>query len=185
LSLGLVFIFLSCNPDSIGYNISGLYELILKGDSRMIEFHTFEDVLDFAILQEKAAQQFYTKLSDEVLNPDVLLFYKTLIHEEALHEKKLRELKRYEYDLIEPNIQTLQESGYLDAMPITPEATFEEAVRYAIKKEKSARMLYGMLGQMCEQKELTDLFNDLAAQEQSHADYFQTEYKDMLAATGQ
>jgi len=150
----------------------------------MMKFNTFEDVLDFAILQEKAAQQFYTKLSDEVLDPDVLLFYKTLIQEEALHEKKLRKLKRYEYDLIEPDIATLQESGYLDAMPIAPEVTFTEAVRYAIKKEKSARMLYRTLAQMCEHQKLTDLFNDLAEQEKSHADYFQAEYKDMLAAPG-
>lgn len=148
----------------------------------MVEFHTFEDVLDFAILQEKAAQQFYAKLSDEVLNPDVLLFYKTLIQEEALHEKKLRELKRFEYELIEPDIQTLQESGYLDAMPVSPDITFDEAVRLAIKKEKSARMLYETLARMCRHKELAALFNVLAEQEKSHADYFQAEYKDMLAA---
>jgi rubrerythrin len=177
-------VFLTCNPDSIGYNISCSNEAILKGDRGMMEFHTFEDVLDFAILQEKAAQQFYTKLSDEVLNSDVLLFYKTLIQEEALHEKKLRELKRYAYELIEPDVETLRNSGYLDAMPVSPEVTFEEAVRYAIKKEKSARMLYHTLGQMCEHKELADLFNELAEQEKSHADYFQAEYKDMLAATG-
>jgi rubrerythrin len=150
----------------------------------MIEFRTFEDVLDFAILQEKAAQQFYTKLSEEVLDPDVLLFFKTLIQEEALHEKKLRELKRYEYDLIEPSIQTLRDSGYLDAMPVSPEATLEEAIRYAIKKEKSARMLYRTLGQICEQQKLAELFNELAEQEQSHADYFQDKYKDLLAASG-
>ena len=29
----------------------------------MMEFRSFEDILDFAILQEKAAQQFYTDLS--------------------------------------------------------------------------------------------------------------------------
>ncbi|MHC4291090.1 MAG: ferritin-like domain-containing protein [Planctomycetota bacterium] len=147
----------------------------------MVEFHTFEDVLDFAILQEKAAQQFYTKLSDEVQDSDVRLFYKALIQEENLHETKLRKLKRFEYELIEPNINTLRESGYLDAMPISPEVTFAEAVRYAVKKEKSARMLYRTLGQMCERKELADLFNELAEQEESHADYFQAEYADMLS----
>ena len=150
----------------------------------MMEFHTFEDVLDFAILQEKAAQQFYAKLCDEVLDPDVQLFYRTLVQEESLHEKNLRELKRFEYELIEPDIEALRESGYLDAMPVSPEVTFEEAVRYAIKKEKSARMLYHMLAQMCKRKELADLFNELAAQEKSHADYFQAEYKDMLASPG-
>ncbi|MEN8127273.1 MAG: ferritin family protein [Planctomycetota bacterium] len=147
----------------------------------MVEFHTFEDVLDFAILQEKAAQQFYAKLVDEVLDPDVRLFYKTLVQEERLHEMKLRELKRFGYELIEPDVETLKTSGYLDAMPVSPEITFAEAVRYAIKKEKSARMLYRTLGQMCKRDELKELFEELAEQEGGHAEYFQTEYKDLLA----
>ena len=149
----------------------------------MIEFHNFEDVLDFAILQEKAAQEFYTKLAGEVLDPEVRLFYKTLIQEEQQHEMKLRELKRFGYDLVEPNIEMLKDSGYLDAMPISPEVTFAEAVRYAIKKERSARMLYRTLGKMCERDELKQLFNELAEQELSHAEYFRTEYKDMLESS--
>ena len=147
----------------------------------MVEFHTFEDVLDFAILQEKAAQEFYTKLSGEVLDPVVQLFYRTLAEEERVHEKKLRTLKRYEYDLNEPDMDMLKESGYLDAMPVAPDISLAEAVRYAIKKERSARMLYRTLAQVCQRKELTELFEDLAEEEASHADYFQTEYKDLLA----
>ena len=147
----------------------------------MVEFHTFEDVLDFAIFQEKAAQQFYTKLSGEVLDPDVQLFYRTLAEEERVHEKKLFELKRYEYDLNEPDMEMLKDSGYLDAMPVSPETTFVEAVRYAIKKERSARMLYHTLGQMCQEEKLAELFKELAEEEQGHAEYFQTEYKDLLA----
>ena len=147
----------------------------------MVEFHTFEDVLDFAIFQEKAAQQFYTKLSGEVLDPDVQLFYRTLAEEELLHEKKLLELKRYEYDLNEPDMEMLKESGYLDAMPVSPEITFVEAIRYAIKKERSARMLYHTLGQVCQEEKLAKLFNELAEEEQGHAEYFRTEYKDLLA----
>ncbi len=147
----------------------------------MVEFHTFEDVLDFAILQEKAAQEFYTKLSGEVLDADVQLFYRTLAEEELIHEKKLRALKRYEYDLNEPDMDLLNESGYLDAMPVAPDISLAEAVRYAIKKERSARMLYHTLAQVCHRKELTELFEELAEEEQGHADYFQTEYKDLLA----
>jgi len=147
----------------------------------MVEFHTFEDVLDFAILQEKAAQQFYTNLSGEVLDPVVQLFYRTLAEEELLHEKKLRELKRYEYDLNEPDMEALRESGYLDAMPVASDISLVEAIRYAIKKERSARMLYRTLGQMCQHKKLAELFEELAEEEGGHADYFQTEYKDLLA----
>jgi rubrerythrin len=146
----------------------------------MVEFHTFEDVLDFAILQEKAAQEFYSELQEKVDDADVRLFYKTLVQEERLHELKLRELKRFGYDLFEPDIETLKDSGYLDAMPVDPDVSFAEAVRYAVKKEKSARMLYKTLGQMCDRNELTELFDDLAQQEKSHADYFQSEYGDIL-----
>ena len=147
----------------------------------MVEFNTFEDVLDFAILQEKAAQEFYSKLSEEVISDDVKLFYRTLVQEEHLHELKLRELKRFGYDLVEPDLETLKESGYLDAMPVEPDISFVDAVRYAIKKERSARMLYNTLGQMCERDELKELFEELAEQEGSHAAYFKSEYGDLLA----
>jgi rubrerythrin len=147
----------------------------------MMEFNTFEDVLDFAILQEKAAQQFYSDLEEKVTNDDVRLFYKTLIQEEHLHELKLRELKRFGYELVEPDMETLKESGYLDAMPVSPEISFVDAVRYAIKKERSARMLYHTLGEMCKRDELRDLFEELAEQEDSHANYFKAEYGDLLA----
>ena len=147
----------------------------------MVEFHTFEDVLDFAILQEKAAQEFYTDLEDKVSDDNVRLFYKTLIQEEQLHELKLRELKRFEYELVEPDIETLRESGYLDAMPVKPDISLVDAVRYAIKKERSARMLYHTLGEMCQRDELKDLFDELAEQEESHANYFKAEYADLLA----
>ena len=146
-----------------------------------MNFNTFEDVLDFAILQEKAAQQFYSEMADKVLDDNVRLFYKTLVQEEHLHELKLRELKRFGYELIEPDVETLRESGYLDAMPVLPEITFAEAVRYAIKKERSARMLYHTLGQMCKRNELKRLFEELAEQESEHAEHFQTEYKELLS----
>ncbi|MHC5190645.1 MAG: ferritin family protein [Planctomycetota bacterium] len=147
----------------------------------MMDFDTFEDVLDFAILQEKAAQQFYIKLAGEVLDADVQLFYRTLAEEEQIHEKKLRELKRYEYDLNEPDLEALKDSGYLDAMPIPPDISLTDAIRYAIKKERSARMLYRTLGQTCKRKELSELFTELADEEEAHADYFRTEYKELLA----
>ncbi|MHC4238025.1 MAG: ferritin family protein [Planctomycetota bacterium] len=147
----------------------------------MMDFDTFEDVLDFAILQEKAAQQFYIKLAGEVLDADVQLFYRTLVEEEQIHEKKLRELKRYEYDLNEPDLEALKDSGYLDAMPVPADISLADAIRYAIKKERSARMLYRTLGQTCKRKELSELFTELADEEEAHADYFRTEYKELLA----
>jgi len=146
----------------------------------MMDFQTFEDVLDFAILQEKAAQEFYLDLSRKVLDKHVRSFYKELVQQEYIHEQKLMELKRYEFDLRAPDLEALRESGYLDAMPISPESTLNEAVRYAVKKERSAKLLYLTLSQMVNQEELAQLFRTLADQEQAHREFFETEYKDCL-----
>jgi rubrerythrin len=63
---------------------------------------------------------------------------------------------------------------------VKPEISLVDAVRYAIKKERSARMLYHTLGEMCQRDELKDLFDELAEQEESHANYFKAEYADLL-----
>jgi rubrerythrin len=141
----------------------------------MIEFQTFEDIVDFAILQEKAAQQFYTKLSAEVSDPQVRLYYRTLAEEERLHEQELRKLKTGTYKLAEPDVKMLQKSGYLEALPARADMTLPEAIRYSLKKEKSARMLYSTLAGAMKNEELAMLFRTLADQEQLHAEYFQKE----------
>jgi rubrerythrin len=145
-----------------------------------MDFQTFEDVLDFAILQEKAAQQFYFDLSQKVLDGHVRSFYQELVQQERQHEKKLMDLKRYEFDLRTPDLEALRNSGYLDAMPVPPGATLTEAVQYAIKKERSAKLLYMTLSKMIDSEELSLLFRTLADQEQAHREFFETEYRDSL-----
>lgn len=141
----------------------------------MVDFKTFEDILDFAILQEKAAQQFYRKLSVEVSDPQVRLFYRTLIEEESAHEQELQKLKTRDYRLAEPDLQMLRKSGYLDALPSDPQMSFGQAVAFAIKKERSARLLYSTLSGCMKDPQLAELFTKLAEQEQRHAEYFQSQ----------
>lgn len=143
----------------------------------MLKFRSFEDVLDFAILQEQAAQKFYAKLAGEVQDPSVQQFYRCLVSEEHSHEEKLRSLKRYAYALREPDLKDLAESGYLDAMPIPPDISFKDAIKYALGKEKSAYHLYRILADMTDREELEQLFRHLASQEMEHMNYFQKEYE--------
>jgi rubrerythrin len=144
----------------------------------MLKFESLDDILDFAILQEKAAQQFYSKLSGMVKNPQVSLFYRTLVEEESLHEQKLVRLKGCGYQLKDADLTMLRESGYLSAMPCAPEITLVEAIRFSVRKEKSSRILYALLAErMQDNKELAELFQMLAEQEQLHAEYFEGELK--------
>ncbi|MBN1471262.1 MAG: ferritin family protein [Syntrophaceae bacterium] len=149
----------------------------------MLQFQTLDDILDFAIVQEIAAQEFYTKLSHETPSNDMQLFYRTLAEEEQTHEKELRKLKRRRFDLVAPDLSELQKSGYLDALPISPEMSLKDVLLYALKKERSAKMLYGVMADNMKQKDLVDLFKTLADQEAKHADFFRKEYDDVCAKT--
>lgn len=145
----------------------------------MPQFQTLDDILDFAIVQEKAAQKFYTKLSNGVGDLDMQLFFRTLAEEEEVHEKKLRRLKQTHSELPAPDLTDLQKSGYLDALPIRPGMNQKEVLLYALKKERSAKLLYSVLADTMKQKELAELFRTIAAQEAEHADFFQKQYDEI------
>ena len=147
----------------------------------MLQFRTLDDILDFAIVQEKAAQKFYAKLSDQAEDINMQLFYRTLVEEEQVHEEELRKLKSSNSNLPAPDLTQLQKSGYLDALPISSDMSIKEVLLYALKKEKSAKMLYSVLAENMEQVELAGMFKTLAAQEAEHADYFQKEYNIVCA----
>ncbi len=139
----------------------------------MTKFRSFDEVLDFAILQEKAAQQFYTKLAGEVQDPAVGDLYRQLVSEEKEHENRLIALKGYSYALREPDLRDLAESGYLDALPVPADVTFQEALVFAIRKERSAERLYTILADLVQQEELEQLFRMLAGQELQHRQAFE------------
>lgn len=145
----------------------------------MMQFETFDDILDFAIVQEKAAQKFYTKLSNEAPDAQMQLFYRTLAEEELRHEKKLCKLKTSDSSLPAPDLTELQKSGYMDALPIGPEMSLKDVMLYALKKEKSAKMLYSVLAENMLDAEMNKLFKMLADEEGEHADFFKKELEEI------
>lgn len=149
----------------------------------MKDFHTFDDVLDYAIHQEQSTQKFYSTLAEH--NPDdhIRLFYRELVNQERLHEKKLSELKQRHYNLNAPNIEKLRNRGYLKARPAQAKMTIEEAIQYAVSEEESTKLLYAALAEMSSQAELAALFRTLADQEQAHEDFFEAEYKEFLCGS--
>ncbi len=141
-----------------------------------VKFQTIDEILDFAITQERAAQAFYAQMAEEAAIPETAAYYRRLVEEERGHEEKLCGLRESQLDLPMPDLEDLRKCGYLDAIPLTPEMERQEILRYLIKKEKSAKMLYTVLANSMAKQELADLFNYLASQECEHADNFQREY---------
>ena len=114
-------------------------------------------------------------------DPDVRLFYRTLVEEEGVHEKELNKLKTSGYQLAEPDMAMLRESGYLDALSADPQMTLHQAIAFALKKKNPPRLLYSTLADCTKDEKLAVLFRHLAEQEQQHADYFQKELERLRA----
>ena len=149
----------------------------------MPQFETFDDILDFAIVQERAAQKFYGKLSTEAEDPGMAMFYRTLVQEERGHEEKLQKLRSTETEFPAPDLSDLEKSGYLKALPLHSGMSLKEVYEYALKKERSAKMLYSVLAGNMQEKELADLFEKLADEEAGHAEFFRKEYETIPGAT--
>ena len=139
-------------------------------------FSKLEDVLDFAISQEQAAQRFYNDLSKKVTDPAVQELYRTLAQQEKTHEQHLKGMKEAEGTLDDSDLQTVIKSGYLNTRNVPAGIPMKEAIGFALEKEKSAHMLYALLADLIENKELAKLFRMLAEEESKHAEYFKKQY---------
>lgn len=150
----------------------------------VMQFGTFEEILEFAIGQERVAQRFYAHLAEEATDPERHRYYLELADQELGHEGKLLGLKMAasRLNIPVPDLEDLRKCGYLDAVPLTPDMEWKEVLRYLVKKEKSAKMLYTVLANSMAKQELAELFQFLAEQECEHADYFQREYNACLNA---
>lgn len=139
-------------------------------------FSKIEDVLDYAVSQEKAAQRFYTELADKAADPQVQALFRSLIEQEKAHEKHLRDMKKAGCKLTGQDLETVSRSGYLNARNVPSGISMKEAIGFALEKEKSAHMLYALLADLVESKEMARIFGQLAEQESQHAEYFRKEY---------
>lgn len=139
-------------------------------------FSKFEDVLDFAIGQEQAAQQFYAELTQKVTRPEVQALYRDLAEQEKMHERNLKTIKQLAPSLDKAELETVQKSGYLNTRNVPAGISLKEAIGFALEKEKSAHMLYAMLADLVEDKEIAKALARLAEEESRHAAYFKEEY---------
>ena len=139
-------------------------------------FGKFEDVLNFAIGQEQAAQQFYTELAGKVTSPEVQDLYRSLAKEENKHEQNLKAIKKLNLSVDQSDLEAVKKSGYLNAENVPTGITLKEAIGFALEKEKSAHMLYAMLADLIEDKEIVRVLAQLADEESRHVAYFKAEY---------
>lgn len=149
----------------------------------MNKFGSANEVLNFAIEQEIAANRFYLDLAQKSAIPAMQEVFESFAREEQGHQAKLEALKRKGGLAEHTDPEEVQELGIADyVVDVEPTADmdYKDALILAMKKEKAAYRLYLDLASVAQSEELTDMFMWLAQEEAKHKLRFEIEYDDIV-----
>jgi len=147
----------------------------------MKEFSSVDDILDFAIENEQAAVDFYTRLAGNSRNEEMKKVFTQFAGEEMGHKARLLKVKEEGAFAFQKNeILDLRLSDYLVSVTPRPDMSYEEALVLAMKREKAAFKLYTRLSEKTSDEKLQQLFQALAIEESRHKLRFEVEYDEFV-----
>ena len=146
---------------------------------------TLEKALDVAINMEEKSIQLYTSAQDKILNPSSKQFLKALVEEEQKHRSKLLEVKISpkkieEFGSLDTRIENLKIVDWLEDVSLSPEASYQQILIYAGKREKTSHDFYIWLAQQYQNKDIGKVFARLAQEELKHKYLLEKEYDDII-----
>jgi rubrerythrin len=147
----------------------------------MKEFRTIDDILDFAIKGEQEAVDFYTQLAGQSKSPAIKKVFMEYAEEEMRHKAKLVGIKEgNSFQMSGARLKDLKISDYLVDVKPSSKMSYEEALIFAMKKEKKAFMLYMKLADEANDPELKKVYQSLAEEESKHKLSFELEYDNYI-----
>jgi rubrerythrin len=146
----------------------------------MDKFESVDDILEFAIAGEVAANQFYMELAGKMENPAMAKVFEDFAKEELGHKAKLEAIKQDK--TLEPTekVTDLKIADYLVDVEPQPGMDYQDALILAMKKEKAAYKFYTHLAAVAGDENLTKTFLRLAQEEAKHKLRFEIEYDEVV-----
>lgn len=143
----------------------------------MKSFNTIEEILLFAINSEQESVDFYSRLSAQVINPEMKQIFRQYAHEEMNHKARLLEIRETgQMEVKAEKVNDLRISDYVvDVLP-SPDMSYSDALVLAMKKEKAAFRLYLDLAERAKDEDVKAVFLNLAQEESKHKLRFELEY---------
>lgn len=147
----------------------------------MKKFESINDILDFAINEEQVAIDLYTTLAENAKTDDIKQVFMEFVGEEIKHKVKLIKVKEEgTFPIDASKIVDLKISDYMMDVKFHPEMKYEDALIFAMKKEKAAFKLYNTLADRAPNAEIKSLFDQLALEESKHKLRFEIEYDEYV-----
>ena len=140
---------------------------------------TVNDILDFAIAGEKAANQFYLELAAKMRNNAMKKVFEDFAAEERNHKEIIEGVKQGRTVEFE-EVADLKIAYYTVGGEPRPDMDYQDALILAMKKEKAAFAMYSRLAEVTQDQETRRTFLMLAQEEARHKLRFETEYDQVI-----
>ena len=129
----------------------------------------FDDMLHFAIEREIESVHFYTEASQKVKHSGMKELFLDFVQQEKKHKQKLEDVRKGKIRLIHiREIPDLKISDYLVESELSPEASYADILRIAMKREERSVKLYTNLKEKNTDQTLIHLFAFLIQEESKH-----------------
>ena len=142
----------------------------------MRNFHSIQEVLDFAISKEIEASNFYKRLSQIVEKPEIQKKLSAFALEEFQHKLKLETVRDGDGMLSHEDVGSLDIADYLDDVEPSADMSYTDALAIAMKREKAAFKLYSDLATIAKHEKAKEIFLLLAQEEAKHKLHLEVEY---------
>jgi len=142
---------------------------------------SLDEILRFAIRKEADAATLY-KMAAERANPGVKKTFEELALEEEGHKKKLEGFDLKKLDQVEvKETQGLGISEMIEDVSFSPDMSYADLLRMAIKNEEKSQNMYHSTAQLVKEPSLKKMLLILAQEESIHKERLEKIYdKDVL-----
>jgi len=141
----------------------------------------FREIIQFAIEREIESMNFYTRASQRVKLSGTKELFEDFAKQEEKHKQKLEAYREGKIVLAKiQSIPDLKISDYLVDTELTPQSSYADILRVAMKREERSVKLYTDLKEKNEDKGLVELFTFLVQEEMKHKLYLEKLYDDEI-----
>jgi rubrerythrin len=142
-------------------------------------------ILERAIRFEEQAYEFYMGALDMVKQPHIRDVLSEMAAEEAKHKAKLQALLDGDTESLisvqqRDKVEDLRLAEYLVAPSLDANATFQDVLLVAMKREKSSYEFYSTMATVAGDEQSKGLFEFLAQEEQVHKNKIETLYDEVV-----
>jgi rubrerythrin len=146
---------------------------------------TIGKLLERAIGFEEQAYAFYMAAVDMVQQPHIKDVLRDMAGEEIKHKNKLQALLDGDTEALiavqkRRQIQDLKLAEYLVAPPLGENATFQDVLVVAMRREKSSHEFYATMATIADDDTSKELFEFLAQEELMHKNKIETLYDEVV-----